>query len=119
MWSGLYHGWVELLTLFAMLLAGLVIMGWSYNRGFRPADRGAVVGWFPLIVAFGVVILLRQMQAPLVLASIIAVGMLIAGLLSLQHALPGLVGDRHDAVEHARDGRDRHLCASGYVPDGR
>lgn len=82
MWSGLYHGWVELLTLFAMLLAGLVIMGWSYNRGFRPADRGAVVGWFPLIVAFGVVVLLRQMQAPLVLASIIAVGMLIAGLLS-------------------------------------
>ncbi len=82
MWSALYHGWVELLTLFAMLLVALAIMGWCYNRGFRPADRGAVVGWFPLIVAFGMVILLRQMQGPLVLAAIIGGGVLIGGFLS-------------------------------------
>ncbi len=81
-WSALYHGWVELLTLFAMLLVALVILGWCYNRGFRPADRGAVVGWFPLVVAFGIVILLRQIGSSFVLAAIIAGGMLIGGFLS-------------------------------------
>ncbi|MDQ3100454.1 MAG: hypothetical protein M3R08_03635, partial [Bacteroidota bacterium] len=82
MWSALYHGWVELLTLFAMLLIALVIMGWSYNRGFRPADRGAIVGWFPLIVSFGMVILLRQMGSAVILAAIIGLGVLIGGFLS-------------------------------------
>ncbi len=82
MWSALYHGWVELLTLFAMLLVALVIIGWAYNRGFRPADRGAVVGWFPLIVAFGMVILLRQMGSSVVLAAIIGGGVIIGGFLS-------------------------------------
>ena len=82
MWSALYYGWVELLTLLAMLLVALVILGWAYNRGFRPADRGAIVGWFPLVVAFGMVILLRQMGPSVVLAAIIAGGVLIGGFLS-------------------------------------
>jgi hypothetical protein len=82
MWGALYHGWVELLTLFAMLLVALVIMGWSYNRGLRPAERGAVVGWFPLIVCFGLVILLRQIHASILPAIIISLGVLIAGFMS-------------------------------------
>jgi hypothetical protein len=82
MWSAVYHGWIELLTLFAMLLVALVIMGWSYNRGLRPAERGAVVGWFPLIVAFGLVILLRQMGSSVLLAAIIGAGVLLGGFLS-------------------------------------
>jgi hypothetical protein len=82
MWTTLYHGWIELLTLFALLLVALVIMGWSYNRGLRPADRGPVVGWFPLIVSFGTVLLLRQVQDDLLLSAIIALAVLIGGFIS-------------------------------------
>lgn len=82
MWIALYQGWIELVTLFLMLLVALLIMGWTYNRGLRPADRGPVVGWFPLIVSFALVVLLRQMDGALLISLIIAGSVLIGGFLS-------------------------------------
>jgi hypothetical protein len=82
MWIGLYQGWIELVTLFLMLLAALLIIGWTYNRGLRPADRGPVVGWFPLIVSFALVVLLRQMDGAMLISLIIAGSVLIGGFLS-------------------------------------
>jgi hypothetical protein len=80
--GALLHGWVELLTLFAMLLVALLLMGWSWNRGLRPADRGPAVGWAPLLLGFGLVLLLRHLGDQLWHASIIAAGLVIGGFLA-------------------------------------
>ena len=59
-WLGaLFHGWVELLTLFLILLVALALIGWCWNRGFRPADRGPLIPVQLLLVAFGLILLLR------------------------------------------------------------
>jgi hypothetical protein len=82
-WVGaLFHGWVELLTLFVMLFIALAIIGWCWNRGFRPADRGPLVSTALLAVCYASVLLLRHFRDDLVAASIIAVGVLLAGLAS-------------------------------------
>ncbi len=56
----LFHGWVELLTLLLMYLAALVIIGWCWNRGFRPADRGPLVPLQLLVVGYGLILLLHH-----------------------------------------------------------
>ena len=82
-WLGaLFHGWVELLTLFGMLVLALIIIGWCYNRGFRPAERGPTVSWQLLLPAYGLILLLRHVQGGLWPSIIIAGGLVIAGLLS-------------------------------------
>lgn len=81
-WLGaLFHGWVELLTLFGMLVLAMAIIGWCYNRGFRPADRGPVVSWQLLLPAYGLILLLRHVHGGLWPSLIIAGGLIIAGLL--------------------------------------
>ncbi len=78
-WLGaLFHGWVEVLTLFIMLLVALVLIGWAYNRGFRPADRGPVLPALLLVSSFGVVLLLRAFRDDLVAAGIIAAAVLLS-----------------------------------------
>jgi len=82
-WLGaLFHGWVELVTLFALLLVALAIIGWCWNRGFRPADRGPLVAWPMLVTGFGMLLLLRHAEGGLWSAAIIGGGVLIAGLLA-------------------------------------
>lgn len=81
-WLGaLFHGWVELVTLFGILVVALAIIGWCYNRGFRPADRGPLISWALLLSAYGLVLVLRHMHDQLWSAIIIAVGLALAGLL--------------------------------------
>lgn len=81
-WLGaLFHGWVEVLTLFLLLTVVLALIGWAWNRGFRPADRGPLVPTTLLIPAFGLVLLLRQVQGD-VSAWVIAGGVVLGGLLS-------------------------------------
>ncbi|HMC98137.1 MAG TPA: hypothetical protein VKG92_10810 [Flavobacteriales bacterium] len=81
-WLGaLFHGWVELLTLFVMLVVALAIIGWCYNRGFRPADRGPVVSWPLLLPAHGLMLLLRHLHDDRWSAIIIAAGLVLSGLL--------------------------------------
>lgn len=76
------HGWVELLTLLGMLAVALVIIGWCYNRGFRPADRGPVLRLPVLIICAGLVVLLHYFRNELWPAIIIGSTVLIAGFLS-------------------------------------
>lgn len=79
-WLGaLFHGWVELLTLFVVLLLALAVIGWCYNRGFRPADRGPLVPVQLLLVSYAVVLLLRHFRHDLWAAGIIAAAVLLAG----------------------------------------
>lgn len=81
-WLGaLFHGWVELLTLFTVLLTALALMGWAWNRGFRPADRGPLVSVPLLMAGTAMVLLLRAFREELIPAIIIAVGLVLAGLL--------------------------------------
>ena len=79
-WLGaLFHGWVELLTLFVMLFVALAIIGWCFNRGFRPADRGPLIPVQLLLTCYGLVLLLRFFKGELLPAMIIAVAVLLSG----------------------------------------
>lgn len=82
-WIGaLFHGWVELLTLLAMLVVALFLMGWAWNRGARPSDRSAMVSAPQLIAGFALILLLRAFANEIIAACVIAAGLLAAGLLS-------------------------------------
>ncbi len=81
-WTGaLLHGWVELLTLFVMLLVALVLIGWCWNRGLRSSDRGGLLPWQLLITAYALVLVLRYFKDGLWPSIIIAVGVVLAGFL--------------------------------------
>lgn len=90
-WTGaLLHGWVELLTLFAMLLVGLVVIGWCWNRGLRSADRVGLLPWQLLITCYALVLVLRYFKEGLWPSIIIAVGVILAGLLGRNDQHRGL-----------------------------
>ena len=80
--NALSQGWVELLTLLGMLAVALVIIGWCYNRGFRPADRGPVLRLPVLIICAGLVVLLHYFRNELWPSIIIGSTVLLAGFLS-------------------------------------
>ncbi len=81
-WTGaLLHGWVELLTLFGMLLVAIALIGWCWNRGLRAADRGSVVSWPLLLAGYALVLVLRHFADGLWPSIIIAAGTLVGGLL--------------------------------------
>ena len=81
-WTGaLLHGWVEVLTLFGMLLVALALIGWCWNRGLRSTDRSGVMPWRLLLTAYALVLVLRYFHEGVLPAVIIAVGVIIAGLL--------------------------------------
>lgn len=80
-WEGLFHGWVELLTLFLILFVVLTIWGWANNRRFRPADRGPNTPWLLLLIAFALLLVLRAFHGPWPAAAAIALGVIIAGLI--------------------------------------
>lgn len=79
-WLGaLFHGWVELLTLFAMLMLALALIGWCYNRGFRPADRGPLLPLPLLVTSYSLILLLRHFRHEPWPAIIIAAAVLLSG----------------------------------------
>lgn len=81
-WLGaLFHGWVEILTLFALLLVAVALFTWAWNRGFRPADRGPLVSAPLLLAGTAMILLLRAFRDDLLPAIIIALGLVLAGLL--------------------------------------
>ncbi len=75
----LFHGWVELLTLLLLYLSALTIIGWCWNRGFRPADRGPVVPLQLLLVGYGLILLLRHFEGELWPSVIIGGAVLLSG----------------------------------------
>ncbi|MBL7950774.1 MAG: hypothetical protein JNM62_03540 [Flavobacteriales bacterium] len=82
-WTGaLLHGWVEVLTLFGMLLVALLLIGWCWNRGLRPSDRPGVIPWQLLITGYALALVLRHFKEGLWPAIIIAVGVMVAGVIA-------------------------------------
>jgi hypothetical protein len=81
-WLGaLFHGWVELVALFSALLLVVLLLGWCWGRGLRPADRGAIVHVPMLLGSFGLVLLLRAVHQDWWAPLVVATALLIAGLL--------------------------------------
>lgn len=82
-WLGaLFHGWVELLSLFSVLFVVVLLLGWAWGRTLRPADRGPAVNVAMLLGAFGCVLLLRSLPVTEWAALIVAVAVIIGGALS-------------------------------------
>lgn len=79
LWPALFHGWVELLTLFLILFVILTCWGWARNRGYRPADRSSTTPWALLLIAFGTALLIRAMTDDLLIAGVIAAAVVIGG----------------------------------------
>lgn len=82
-WLGaLFHGWVELISLFGVLFLIVLVLGWCWGRALRPADRGALVHVPMLLGSFGLVLFLRAFDqnwwSPLVVALALLVGGLFA-----------------------------------------
>lgn len=71
-------GDVALLVL--QLLVVLVLVGWAYNRGFRPVERGPLIRLHLLVIGLGVALLVRHIHAELWQPIVIAVSVIIAGL---------------------------------------
>lgn len=71
-------GDVALLVL--QLLVVLVLVGWAYNRGFRPVERGPLLRPHLLVIGLGVALLVRHLHSELWQPIVIAVAVIIAGL---------------------------------------
>lgn len=78
----MFHGWVELLSLFSVLFVVVLLLGWAWGRALRPADRGGLVNAPMLLGSFGVVLLLRALQGPEWAALVVAAALLLSGALS-------------------------------------
>lgn len=78
-WEGVFHGAVELLTLFLLLLAALTLWGWLNNRRFKPSERGGIIPWMLVLFAFALVLVLRAFQGPWFVAIAIPAGLVGAG----------------------------------------
>jgi len=90
-WTGaLLHGWVEVITLFAMLAVALVLIGWCWNAGQRPSERRGALSLLLLVAAYALVLVLRFFQEGILPSIIIAVGVTVAGLFSR--------GDHHQGL---------------------
>jgi len=75
----LFHGWWELFALFCLLLVAVALLGWAWNRGLRPADRGPAVYWPLLVTAYALLLLVRHVHDHVRDAVIIAAAVMIAG----------------------------------------
>ena len=78
-WEGLFHGGVELFTLFLILFVVLTAWAWARNRRFRPAERGPNTPWLLLLIAFALVLVLRTFHGSWPEAATISIALLLAG----------------------------------------
>ena len=82
-WLGaLLHGWVELVTLFVLLVVVVALLSWCWGRALRPADRGPLISAPILLGAYGLVLLLRNVADQWWVSLIVALALLLGGILS-------------------------------------
>lgn len=83
-------GWLHLLpegtgdavVLLVELVVVLALVGWAYNRGFRPVERGPLMRLPLLTLSFGVALLVRHINTEPWQPAVIAAAVIIAGLFS-------------------------------------
>lgn len=88
--AALFHGWLELLTLFGMLLAALLLIGLCWNRGLRPSDRPALISWSLLLASYALAVAVHRFEDALPAAIVIAAGVMLAGLIARVSGQRGL-----------------------------
>jgi hypothetical protein len=79
LWPALFHGWIELLTLFLVLFVALTFWGWARNRGYRPAERSGTTPWLLLLISFALLLVLRALKDAGNVAFVVAAAVLIGG----------------------------------------
>lgn len=77
--EGFSSGGGGLVLLFLELLVAVVLIGWAYNRGFRPTDRGPLVRWPLLIIGYGLALVVQHVHQFWWQPLIIAVAVVVAG----------------------------------------
>ena len=73
------EGTGDVVVLAVELFVVLALVGWAYNRGFRPVERGPVVRLPLLTLSLGVALLVRHVHAEVWQPAIIAAAVIIAG----------------------------------------
>ncbi|MCL4280890.1 MAG: hypothetical protein KJZ58_01380 [Flavobacteriales bacterium] len=71
-----------LVVLLVEVFTALAIVGWAYNRGFRPTERGSLVRLPLLTLSFGLALLVRHIHDELWQPVLIAAAVIIAGFFS-------------------------------------
>lgn len=66
-------------VLFLQLLVAVVLIGWAYNRGFRPTDRGPMVRRPLLIIGYGLALVVQHVHNIWWQPAIIAAAVIVAG----------------------------------------
>lgn len=69
----------DMLELLLLLLVVLALVGWAYNRGFRPVERGPTIRLLLLIPAFGLALLVQHVHSHVWQPLLIAAAVIIAG----------------------------------------
>lgn len=72
----------DVLVLLLQVAAALVLVGWAYNRGFRPVERGPVIRPLLLVPAFGLALLVRHIHSEVWQPVLIAGAVILAGFFS-------------------------------------
>lgn len=73
------EGTGEVLELLIQLLVVLALIGWAYNRGFRPVERGPLIRLPLLIPAYGLALIVHSFEGAIWQPLVIAVAIIIAG----------------------------------------
>ena len=73
----IFHGWVQVFTLFAVLFVALSAWGWAMNRRIPPEQRPGITPWGILLIAFALALVVRAFdeawpQAITIAASVLA-----------------------------------------------
>lgn len=79
LWPALFHGWVELFTLFLVLFTILALWSWASGRGQRSSDRAGMVPWALLLTGYGLLLLVRGFEGDLVRTGIVSGALLVGG----------------------------------------
>jgi hypothetical protein len=86
----LFHGWMELVTLFVLQVCLTGAIGWAANLKRRPADRASLVPWPSLVMAFAAIALIRPFGANVWGALVVCAGLVASSVVGQRGAKRGL-----------------------------
>ncbi|MBS1938383.1 MAG: hypothetical protein JST98_10350 [Bacteroidetes bacterium] len=76
------EGTGAVMALLLQVFVALTLVGWAYNRGFRPVERGPIIRLLLLVPAFGLALLVRHIHSEVWQPVLIAGAVIIAGFFS-------------------------------------
>lgn len=76
------EGTGAVMVLLLQVFVALTLVGWAYNRGFRPVERGPIIRLLLLVPAFGLALLVRHIHSEVWQPVLIAGAVIIAGFFS-------------------------------------